>query len=76
MLCLGRLLPHGLPAWLFWFLIPGLFVATSVASEMLFLLVEKPMSLRPASLGARGTGHVPKQSLSAPRLEAYRTAMP
>ena len=76
MLCLGYLLPHGLPAWLFWVLIPALFIGTFIASAVLFLWVEKPMSLRPASSEAPGLHTLPSGELSAPRLDAYRAVIP
>lgn len=38
----------GLPEWLFWALLPVVFGATLATSAMLFVLVEKPLSLRPA----------------------------
>ena len=46
---LARALPTGMPDWLFWGCMPVLYAATLVASALLFVLVEKPVSLRPAS---------------------------
>jgi exopolysaccharide production protein ExoZ len=47
MLLLGHALPSGMPTWLFWWLMPVVFTATLVASAGLFVLIEKPLSLRP-----------------------------
>jgi exopolysaccharide production protein ExoZ len=47
MVPLMRMLPLGMPDWLFWALLPVVYVATLVASSLLFVLVEKPISLRP-----------------------------
>ncbi len=48
MVMLARMLPAGMADWVFWAVMPGLFVATLVASSLLFIAVEKPLSLRPA----------------------------
>ena len=47
MLLLGRLLAHGMPEWLFWAYIPLVFAATLAGSAVLFIAVEKPLSLQP-----------------------------
>ncbi len=52
-LALGRVLPDGMPAWAFWAVLPPLFAATLVAGAALFIVVEKPLSLRPRTGGAR-----------------------
>jgi exopolysaccharide production protein ExoZ len=49
MVVLARLLPLGMQDWVFWVLMPILYVATLVTSSLLFILVEKPISLRPAA---------------------------
>ena len=76
MLCLGYVLPHGLPAWLFWTLIPVLFAVTSIGSAMLFLLVEKPMSLRPASSEEPRAAQPSEKELEAQRPDDYWAARP
>jgi len=48
MVVLGRVLPSGMPDWVFWGFMPILYLATLAASALLFVLVEKPISLRPA----------------------------
>jgi peptidoglycan/LPS O-acetylase OafA/YrhL len=48
MAALGHLLPAGMPGWLFWGFLPVLYAATLLVSSLLFVLVEKPVSLRPA----------------------------
>jgi peptidoglycan/LPS O-acetylase OafA/YrhL len=47
MIALGRVLPFGMPDWVFWGFMPILYLTTLLASALLFLLVEKPISLRP-----------------------------
>lgn len=54
MVLLGRVLPEGMPGWLFWGLIPILFGLTVLASSLLFIFVEKPISLRPRPASPRG----------------------
>lgn len=49
MLALGTMLPHGMPDWMFWSVMPCLYGAASLASAALFLMVEKPFSLRPSA---------------------------
>lgn len=44
---LGRLLPDGLSPVVFWLLLPPLFAATLAAGAVLFIAVEKPLSLKP-----------------------------
>ena len=44
---LGRLVPDGLPAWAFWAALPPLFAVTLAAGAVLFVTVERPLSLRP-----------------------------
>ena len=44
---LGRLVPDGLSPAGFWLLLPPLFAATLVAGAVLFIAVEKPLSLKP-----------------------------
>ena len=53
MVSLGKLLPHGMPDWVFWTAMPSLFLVTLVASACLFLVVEKPVSLRPRARAKR-----------------------
>ena len=48
MVMLGRLLPHGMPDWMFWVVLLGLYAATLAASAVLFVWIERPLSLRPA----------------------------
>ena len=50
MVVLARMLPHGMPEWLFWLFMPILFGVTLVASAVLFIAVEKPLSLRPQTV--------------------------
>ncbi len=57
---LGRVLPDGLPPWAFWALLAPLFAATLAAGAVLFIAVEKPVSLRPR----------------APRMEGVRRPAP
>ena len=47
MVVIGKVLHGPMPAVLFWVLIPALYVATLAVSSLLFVLVEKPFSLRP-----------------------------
>jgi peptidoglycan/LPS O-acetylase OafA/YrhL len=47
MVVIGKILHGAMPVVLFWALIPILYVATLAASALLFVLVEKPFSLRP-----------------------------
>jgi exopolysaccharide production protein ExoZ len=47
MVILARALPIGMPDYLFWAFMPILYLATLMASSLLFVLVEKPLSLRP-----------------------------
>ena len=48
MLLLARMMaPAEVPDWLFWSLLPVLYCATILGSALLFVLVEKPISLRP-----------------------------
>lgn len=49
MVMLARVLPFGMPDWAFWVLMPILYVATLLAASVLFLIVEKPISLQPAA---------------------------
>ena len=49
MVLLARLLPHGMEDWVFWALMPVLYAATLAASALLFILVEKPISLQPSA---------------------------
>ncbi|MBV8913528.1 MAG: hypothetical protein JOZ05_10880, partial [Acetobacteraceae bacterium] len=49
MLMLGAALPTGMPEWVFWAVLPLLFGATLVVAALLFVLIEKPYSLRPAA---------------------------
>ena len=51
---LGRVLPDGLPPPAFWMALVPLFAATLAAGAVLFIVVEKPLSLRPrrAAVGA------------------------
>ncbi len=44
---LGRVLPDGMPPWAFWALLAPLFAATLAAGAVLFIAVEKPVSLQP-----------------------------
>ncbi len=53
MLILARLLSQGMPDWLFWAFMPGLYAATLAVSLLLFVWVEKPLSLRPVRPAAR-----------------------
>ncbi len=46
MVALGHLLPGGMPVALFWLLLPAVFVATVGVSALLFVGVERPVSLR------------------------------
>jgi exopolysaccharide production protein ExoZ len=46
---LARRLPAGMPDWVFWGFMPVLYAATLVASSLLFVAVEKPLSLRPTA---------------------------
>ena len=47
MVLLAGVLPFGMPDWVFWGFMPVLYVATLLASSLLFVIVEKPISLRP-----------------------------
>ncbi len=47
MLILRRLLPDGMPDWAFWTALAPVFSLTLAASAVLFLVIEKPVSLRP-----------------------------
>lgn len=46
MVALGHLLPGGLPVAVFWLLLPVVFAATLAGSAVLFIGVERPVSLR------------------------------
>ena len=54
MVLLARVLPLGMPDWLFWAFMPILYTATLAVASLLFVLVEKPLSLRPATAKLRG----------------------
>jgi peptidoglycan/LPS O-acetylase OafA/YrhL len=54
MVLLGRVLPSGMPDWVFWGFMPILYLGTLLASALLFVLVEKPISLRPAEAKING----------------------
>jgi len=56
MVMLARVLPFGLPDWVFWVLMPPLYLGTILASSLLFLAVEKPVSLRPAAGRVKNAG--------------------
>ena len=60
MVLLARELGPGMPDWLFWTLLPVFFAVTLVASAALFIIVEKPLSL--------------KRVVRAPRAEAATAA--
>ena len=47
MLLVARALPNGMPDWAFWTLLPILYLATLVVSALLFVMIERPISLRP-----------------------------
>lgn len=47
MVVFARALPQGMPDWVFWALMPVLYLATLLVSSLLFVMVEKPISLRP-----------------------------
>jgi exopolysaccharide production protein ExoZ len=49
MVLLARVLPLGMPDWVFWCFMPVAYVATLLASSLLFVVVEKPFSLQPAA---------------------------
>jgi peptidoglycan/LPS O-acetylase OafA/YrhL len=49
MLLVGKVLPMGMPDWMFWALMPALYLATLVVGALLFRAVEKPLSLSGAS---------------------------
>ena len=49
MVMLAQVLPLGMPDWVFWGFMPVLYVATLLASSLLFVIVEKPISLQPAA---------------------------
>jgi peptidoglycan/LPS O-acetylase OafA/YrhL len=49
MVALARVLPHGMPDWVFWGFMPVLYAATLLASALLFIAVEKPVSLQPGA---------------------------
>ena len=46
MVLLARVLPLGMPDWMFWASMPILYVATLLAASFIFVSVEKPLSLR------------------------------
>lgn len=46
MVIIARFMPGGMPDWAYWTLMPILFGITLMASAMLFIIVEKPMSLQ------------------------------
>ncbi len=48
MVLLARLLPGGMPDWLFWGAMPLLYVASLLVASVLFIVVEKPLSLQPS----------------------------
>lgn len=48
MVMLARVLPLGMPDWVFWGFMPILYLVTLLVVSLLFVLVEKPISLRPA----------------------------
>ena len=48
MMVLGRLLPQGMPEWIFWAVMPVLYATTIAAAAVLFVSVERPVSLRPS----------------------------
>lgn len=56
--------PAGQEAWVFWGLLPALFALTLVPTAALFLLVERPYSLAPASKAGR-TGSLPQGRMGA-----------
>jgi peptidoglycan/LPS O-acetylase OafA/YrhL len=56
---LARTLGHGLSPTLFWILLPAAFIATWMPPALLFLLVEKPLSLRPTRVDRIGDGGQP-----------------
>jgi exopolysaccharide production protein ExoZ len=49
MIMLAQVLPLGMPDAVFWGFMPVLYVATLLASSLLFVIVEKPISLQPAA---------------------------
>lgn len=53
MVMLARWMPGGMADWIFWAIMPVLFAATLLASALLFMIVEKPVSLRPAAAKIR-----------------------
>jgi exopolysaccharide production protein ExoZ len=50
---LARVLPTGLPDSMFWALMPTLYLATLLVSSMVFVMIEKPISLRPVAANNR-----------------------
>jgi exopolysaccharide production protein ExoZ len=54
MVGLAHVLPTGMPDWLFWLSMAIIYLATLVCSAMLFVAVEKPISLRPQASPVRG----------------------
>ena len=50
MVLLGRMLPFGMSDALFWGLMLVLYIATLLVSSLLFIVVEKPISLQPAGI--------------------------
>ena len=52
MVMLARVLPFGMPDWIFWGFMPILYFVTLLSSSLLFVLVEKPISLRPTKANA------------------------
>jgi peptidoglycan/LPS O-acetylase OafA/YrhL len=56
MVMLARVLPLGMPDWMFWACMPVLYAATLLTSSVLFVAVEKPVSLRPAAARVAGVG--------------------
>ncbi len=59
MVMLARLLPNGMSDWMFWVAMLGLYVATLAASAVLFLWVERPLSLQPARLKTQAQPALP-----------------
>ena len=58
MLAISKFLPHGMPSLLFWILLPTLYATTLVSSSVLFIAIERPISLRPSGFGAPKTASV------------------
>jgi exopolysaccharide production protein ExoZ len=66
MVMIAHALPFGLADWMFWALMPVLYVATLLASSVLFIVVEKPVSLRPVAPRAAVVGLAAKADGSEP----------